>query len=98
MSNYFNPVRIINTGNNRIDRTKIGTRSIFGFQMRYNIQHTFRKITPKKRGTILKDKNEIISLIKNNINNNDYLMIKGSNSTGLYRLANNLKKGNLHVL
>ena len=51
-----------------------------------------------KKGSILKNKNEIISLIKNNINNNDYLMIKGSNSTGLYRLANNLKKGNLHAL
>jgi len=25
-------------------------------------------------------------------------MIKGSNSTGLHRLASNLKKGNLHAL
>ena len=40
----------------------------------------------------------IINLIKNNINNNDYLMIKGSNSTGLHSLASSLKKGNLHAL
>ena len=55
-------------------------------------------ITHLESHSILKNKNEIISLIKNNINNNDYLMIKGSNSTGLYKLANNLKKGNLHAL
>ena len=62
------------------------------------IQHTFKKITHKKKGLILRDKNAIISLIKNNINNNDYLMIKGSNSTGLHRLASSLKKGNLYAL
>jgi hypothetical protein len=62
------------------------------------IKHTFKKIIHKKKGLILRDKNAIISLIKNNINNNDYLMIKGSNSTGLHRLASNLKKGNLHAL
>ena len=63
-----------------------------------NIKHTFNKIIPKKRGLVLKNKNQIISLIKNNINNNDYLMIKGSNLTGLHNLANNLKKGNLNAL
>ena len=63
-----------------------------------NIKHTFKKIIQKKKGLILRDKNEIISLIKNNINNNDYLMIKGSNSTGLHSLASSLKKGNLHAL
>ena len=62
------------------------------------IKHTFKKIIHKKKGLILRDKNAIISLIKNNINNNDYLMIKGSNSTGLHRLVSNLKKGNLHAL
>ena len=62
------------------------------------IKHTFKKINHKKKGLILRDKNAIISLIKNNINNNDYLMIKGSNSTGLHRLVSNLKKGNLHAL
>ena len=63
-----------------------------------HIKHTFKKIVHKKKGLILRDKNAIISLIKNNINNNDYLMIKGSNSTGLHRLVTNLKKGNFHAL
>ena len=62
------------------------------------VKHTYNKISLKKRGSILIGKNEIISLIKNNINNNDYLMIKGSNSTGLHSLASFLKKGNLNAL
>jgi len=62
------------------------------------IKHTFKKIIQKKKGSILRNKNEIISLIKNNINNNDYLMIKGSNLTGLNSLTNYLKKGNFHAL
>jgi len=37
-------------------------------------------------------------LIKNDINNNDYLMIKGSNSTGLHKLTNSLKTGKINVL
>jgi murE/murF fusion protein len=77
-----------------INRSKIDNVYVYG----KNIKHTFKKIIHKKKGLILKNKNEIISLIKNNINNNDYLMIKGSNSTGLHSLASNLKKGNLHAL
>ena len=77
-----------------INTSKIDNVYVYG----NNIKHTFNKIIPKKRGLVLKNKNQIISLIKNNINNNDYLMIKGSNLTGLHSLANNLKKGDLNVL
>ena len=77
-----------------INSSKIDNVYVYG----NNIKHTFKKIIQKKKGLILRDKNEIISLIKNNINNNDYLMIKGSNSTGLHKLVSNLKKGNLHAL
>jgi len=37
-------------------------------------------------------------LIKNRLNNNDYLMIKGSNSTGLNSLANQIKRGKINAL
>ena len=63
-----------------------------------SIKHTFKKIKQKKKGLILRDKSEIINLIKNNINNNDYLMIKGSNSTGLHNVANSLKRGSINAL
>ena len=39
-----------------------------------------------------------MNLIKNNINNNDYLMIKGSKSTGLNTMVNNLKMGKINAL
>ena len=41
---------------------------------------------------ILNEISQIIDLIKNKINNNDYLMIKGSNATGPHKLASRLKK------
>ena len=62
------------------------------------VVETYRNINKNKKGLILKKKSEIIDLIKNNINNNDYLMIKGSNSTGLYKLANALKAGRINAL
>ena len=57
-----------------------------------DIKETYKNIYSKKKGLILEETSQIIDLIKNNINNNDYLMIKGSNSTGLYELTNSLKK------
>ena len=47
---------------------------------------------------IIKNESQIIDLIKNNLNNNDYLMIKGSNSTGLNTLVNQIKKGKINAL
>ena len=79
---------------NIINSSKIDNVYAYG----KNIKYTFKKIVNKKKGYILRDKKEIISLIKNNININDYLMIKGSNSTGLYKLVNYLKKGNISAL
>ena len=52
-----------------------------------NIIETFNKIRTQKRGKILKSKGDIINIIKNNLNNNDFLMIKGSNSTGLNQIT-----------
>jgi murE/murF fusion protein len=71
---------------NVINESKIDSVHVYG----KNIKHTFKKIKQKKKGLILRD--------KNNINNNDYLMIKGSNSTGLHNVANSLKKGNINAL
>ena len=38
------------------------------------------------RGKILNNKLEILNLIKNQLPNNSFLMIKGSNSTGLNKI------------
>ena len=63
-----------------------------------DIKETFYAIDRKKRGRILRNKNEIYHLIKNDLNNNDHLMIKASNSTGLNSVALNIKKGKIYAL
>ena len=55
------------------------------------IKHTFNKIKKQKKGKIFNNKTEIINFIKNNLENNNYLMIKGSNSTGLNKIVTTLK-------
>jgi murE/murF fusion protein len=45
-----------------------------------------------KKAKILDNKVDIIDLINKDLNNNDYLMIKGSNSTGLHKISTDLKK------
>ena len=46
---YLNALKnILENGEDRPDRTRIGTRSIFGMQMRFNLQDGFPAITTKK--------------------------------------------------
>ena len=71
-----------------INSTTINKVHIFG----NHIKETYRNINPSKKGLILKESSQINDLIKNKLNNNDYLMIKGSNSTGLNKFTNQLKK------
>ena len=52
---------------------------------------TFNSISKKKKGRVLNNNSQIIDLIKNDLNNNDYLMVKASNATGFNEMINNLK-------
>ena len=63
-----------------------------------HIKETFYAIDKKKRGRILRDQSEIYQLIKNDLNNNDHLMIKASNSTGLNSITKNIKKGKIYAV
>ena len=49
------------------------------------------KLSQSKKGGILYSKSQIFKLIRNDLNNNDYLMIKASNATGLNIVVKNLK-------
>ena len=77
-----------------INGTSIDYVSVIG----KHIVETYKKIKKDKKGVILKKNSQIINLIKDNINNNDYLMIKGSNSTGLHTLTKALKGGKINAL
>ena len=55
-----------------------------------HIKHTFNKLKPQIRGRVVKNIMDIYKLIKNDLPNNSYLMVKGSNSTGLNKIIKNL--------
>ncbi len=77
-----------------INKTKIDKVYVVGNYIR----ETFKRLKKNKKGKILNNKFIINDLIKNNLNNNDYLMIKGSNSTGLHKVASNLKQRSSNVI
>ena len=51
----------------------------------------FKNLMKSKRGRILNSNTQILELIKNDLNTNDYLMIKASNATGFNKIVNDLK-------
>ena len=77
-----------------INKTNINQVYVIG---KY-IKHTFRSLKTNKKAQILDNKLGIVDLITKNLNNNDYLMIKGSNSTGLHKITSSLKQRNLHAI
>ena len=77
-----------------INRTSLKNVNVIGKHVKW----TFNNINKDRKGVILKKQSQIIDLIKNTLDNNDYLMIKGSNSTGLNSLVNQLKTGKIYAL
>jgi murE/murF fusion protein len=52
---------------------------------------TYNSILKKKKGRVLNNNSQIIDLIKNDLNNNDYLMVKASNATGFNKIIGEIK-------
>ncbi len=77
-----------------INNTNIDKVYVYG----KDVIETFNKIKPQKRGKILNSKEDILNFMIKDINNGEYLMIKGSNSTGLNRISQNIKKGKFNAL
>jgi len=77
-----------------INKTSLKNVNVIGDHVKW----TFNNLNISKRGIVIKKKSQIIDLIKNTLNNNDYLMIKGSNSTGLNTLTNQIKIGKINAL
>ena len=76
-----------------INKTKINKVYVIG---KY-IRETFKGIKSSKRGKVFNNKLDIIKLIKK-FKNGDYLMVKGSNSTGLNKFIARIKKRRLHAI
>ena len=64
------------------------------FVMGKMVIEIFNNIMKVKKGRILVNKFGIFELIKKDLKNNDYLMIKASNATGFNSIVNNLKRLN----
>ncbi len=79
---------------NVINKTKIDQVYVIG----KHIKKTFEGLKFKKKGKILNNNFEIINLINQRLDNNDHLMIKGSNATKLYKVAKELKKRNFYAV
>ena len=70
-----------------INRTKIDRVFVYG----KDIIFTFNKLLKSKKGRILCSNSKIIEFMKNELKNNDFLMVKASNATGLNKIMNDLK-------
>ncbi len=62
------------------------------------IKETFNGLTLNKKGKIFKNLREAHDHFEKIIHNNDLLMVKGSNATGLNRFSINIKKGQISAL
>ncbi len=79
---------------NIINKSKINNVYVTG---KY-IRETFNGLDINKKAKILNNKSSIINLINNELNNNDYLMIKGSNATGLHKIIDKLKQRRFNAI
>ncbi len=77
-----------------VNNTSINNVYVFGKK----IINTFNKIRPQKRGKILHSSKDVSNFLYNDIKDGEYLMIKGSNSTGLNNISKNLKSGKINVI
>ena len=77
-----------------VNNTSINRVYVFGKK----IVDTFNKIRPQKRGKILYSSKDVSNFLNNDIRDGEYLMIKGSNSTGLNNISKNLKLGKINAI
>ena len=74
-----------------INKSKINKTYVYGKL----VKHTFNKLKPQIRGKILNNSMDVLNLINKELPNNSFLMVKGSNSTGLNNIIKTLKNNAL---
>lgn len=58
-----------------------------------DIINTYKYVKKKKQGNILQEKSDFYETLIPILKKNDFLMIKGSNGTGLHRISKKILKG-----
>ena len=77
-----------------INRSDIDKLFVYG----KNAFKVYQKTYKSKRGNIFQNLNDFDEIFSNIINKNDYLMIKGSNATGLNRISKTIILGHKNAL
>ena len=77
-----------------INRSDIDKLFVYG----KNAFKTYQKTYKSKQGNILQNLNDFDEIFSNILNKEDYLMIKGSNATGLNRLSKTIILGHKYAL
>ena len=77
-----------------VNKTSINRVYVYGKKIAYS----FNKIRPQKRGKILYSSKDVSNFLKNDIKDGEYLMVKGSNSTGLNTMVKNFKLGKVNAI
>ncbi len=70
-----------------INKTNIDKVFVKGRYMKF----MFEKLSDSKKGRVLSNKSQIIDLLRNDLNNNDSLMVKASNATGFNKILKEIK-------
>ena len=76
-----------------INRTDIDKLFVYGEK----VLKTYKYIYTRKRGNILQTKEDFDDIFSKVIQNKDFLMIKGSNATGLSKISQNIIKGSINA-
>ena len=79
---------------NLINRSDIDKLFVYG----KNAFKTYQKTYKAKRGNILQNLNDFDEIFSDILNKNDFLMIKGSNATGLNKLSKTIILGQKYAL
>ena len=62
------------------------------------IKETFNLLSESKKGKVFGNLKEAYSHLSKILRNNDLLMVKGSNATGLNQFSKNIKKGQINAV
>jgi UDP-N-acetylmuramyl pentapeptide synthase len=63
-----------------------------------HIKETYKNLSSNKKGKMFKNLSEAYHHFSKNLRNNDLLMVKGSNATGLNKFSKYIKRGQLSAL